>query len=334
MAETQILMDIGEFGFHRRIREILGIPSADVMVGIGDDAAIVTPKARPLVVTQDAMVEEIHFQAEWTSAADLAYKALISNLSDLAAKAAEPAYAVIAMGLRQDTPVCWLDEFYQTLARLRKVWGIEIIGGDTVRSPILFVSIAALGYQIPCQPVRLDGAQVGDRILITGTLGDAAAGLEIVQQNVHPLDDSDSTFLVQRLLHPTPRLREMRAVLNYAIPSSMTDISDGLARDLPKLCASSRVGARIDSTRLPRSDALNRFSPSSAAFAWRGGEDYELLFTLPPACTKRLLEEWKTEDGSITDIGEIVPASDGIQVQGLTREETGGFDHFRDLENP
>jgi len=126
----------------------------------------------------------------------------------------------------------------------------------------------------------------------------------------------------------------MRAILNHTLPSSMTDISDGLARDLPKLCAASGVGARIDSKRLPRSNALSRFSPHAAAIAWRGGEDYELLFTLHPDCMKRLWDNWNPEDGSITEIGEIVPASDGIQVQGLTGEETGGFDHFRESDKP
>ncbi|MBN2328123.1 MAG: thiamine-phosphate kinase [Candidatus Omnitrophica bacterium] len=325
--KKQTIQDIGEFGLHRRIQEILGPPSQEVLVGIGDDAAVLAPQTSPLVITKDAMVEGIHFQREWTSASDLAYKAIASNISDLAAKGATPAYGLIAIGLPKDALVSWIEEFYQTMADLREVWGLEIIGGDTVRSPQIWASITAIGRQITATPVRIDSAREGDLILTTGTLGDAAAGLELVQKGSQESSNPDESFLIQRFLRPTPRLAEAMLLLKQVQPSAMTDISDGLARDLPKVCRASGVSAQVDVRRLPASDALKRF-PDSCRYAWQGGEDYELLFTLPPEQAKFLLNNWPSTNCPLTPIGEITPASQSMRLQNWEGPPLEGFDHF------
>ena len=292
MKNNPDLSQLGEFGLHRRIQEILGPSSQEVLVGIGDDCAVVQPRTTPMILTKDAMVENVHFKTAWTSPQDLAYKALASNVSDLAAKAAQPAFALIALGLPSETSVRWIEEFYQTLADLQNEWGIEIIGGDTVRSPHIFVSITAIGYQTTQHPIRTNSACVGDKILVTGTLGDAAAGLEIIQSPHDVLDKTDRETLIARFLRPTPRLMEVQETLKNAVPSSMTDVSDGLGRDLPKICKASSVGAEIDADRLPQSNALRNASTNSKIYAWKGGEDYEILFTLAPDRTERLLDRW------------------------------------------
>ncbi|MGC9328014.1 MAG: thiamine-phosphate kinase [Candidatus Hinthialibacter sp.] len=328
MSNHPTIQDMGEFGMHRRIQEILGPPSDEVLVGMGDDAAVLKPQSSPLVITKDAMVEGIHFQREWTSASDLAYKAAASNISDLAAKGAAPAYGLIAIGLPKDVLVSWIEEFYQTLADLREVWGLEIIGGDTVRSPQIWVSITAIGRQIPPAPVRINAAREGDWILTTGTLGDAAAGLELVQQGKKATARPDESFLIERFLRPAPRLEEAMFLLKQVQPSAMTDISDGLARDLPKVCRASGVSAKIDAARLPASDALKRYTTPSQQYAWQGGEDYELLVTLPPEQANFLLNNWPFKSCPLTHIGEITPAGQNIQLQNWEGPPSRGFDHF------
>jgi thiamine-monophosphate kinase len=329
MEKERILKELGEFGLHHRIQDILGAPSAEVIVGIGDDAAVFQPRNQPIVITKDAMVEDIHFRLQWTTAADLAFKALASNISDLACKGARPAYGLIAIGLPGETTVAWIEEFYQTLAELRERWGLEIIGGDTVRSPKILVSITAIGYQIPKEPIRIGTARPGDWILATGWLGDAAAGLDLLEKGEYNPSDLHQIFLIDRFLRPDPRLKEAHRILELARPSSMTDVSDGLARDLPKICSASSVGARVDADLLPRSEALRAFSAESAAYAWKGGEDYELLFTVSPSQADRLLNAWDNPDCPLTPIGEIISAEEGIRLVNWEGPEAPGYDHFR-----
>lgn len=322
------IAQIGEFGLIQLIREILPPPSAQVLIGIGEDAAVIPPCPVPMVITTDAMVQDVHFCLGWGNAADLAHKALASTISDLAAKAAEPAYSVITLGLPPETPVDWVRALYITLAQRGLDWGVECIGGDTVRSPLIWLSITAWGRQLTPQPMRLDQARPGETILVTGTLGDAAAGLDLFQQGQFPapppLDE-----LQDRFLRPTPRIAAMRAILRHATPSSMTDISDGLARDLPKLCHASGVGARLTATRWPVRPALRQFAPDTACqYAWRGGEDYELLFTLPSAQAQTLLAQWDPAQCPLTAIGEIRPAAEGILIEDNPNLDIQGFDHF------
>jgi len=332
MSNEPRVCDIGEFGLLGRIREILGYHSQEILIGIGDDAAVIQPRTQPVVLSTDAMVEGIHFRKSWTSASDLAYKAMASNLSDLAAKCAEPAYSLITLGLPGATPISWVEEFYNALVGMKDEWGIEVVGGDTVRSETLVVSITVWGYQTTSSPVSQRTARPGDRILVTGTLGDAAAGLELLEGGVVPaVQDSDRHFLIYRFLKPTPRVREAMAIARTALPTAMTDISDGAARDVPKLCEASRVGAVLYGDRFPCSAALREFAAGrAAAYAWKGGEDYELLFTLPPDKADFLLSGWNIPECPLTVIGEIVEKSRGVKIEHWDGEPETGFDHFRD----
>lgn len=326
-SRSATIANLGEFGTLRRIWEIVGAPRGSVLVGLGDDAAIVEAPSRPVVLTVDAMQEGVHFLREWCGARDLAHKILASNLSDLAAKCASPRYALITLGLPGETPISWVEELYSELAILTKQWELDIVGGDLVKSDAISISLTAWGELVASTPIRIDTARPGDSLFVTGSLGDAASGLEILRNRLEPADDHHS-WLIQRMLRPTPRVREALALAKLCTPTAMTDISDGLARDLRKLCAASCVGATIEATQLPCSDALCAFAQSDALrFAWNGGEDYELLFTLPRDEEERLLAEWDDRLAPITRIGRIVEG-ESICWQDGTCVEEGGFDHF------
>lgn len=329
MPDPQTVGEIGEFGLLRLIRDWLPAPGKGVLIGLGDDAAIVSPQARPSVVTTDAMVEGSHFLRDWASAADVAHKLLAANLSDLAAKAAEPGYGVISLGLPPSTPVEWVRGFYERLAELGPRWQIDLIGGDLVKSEAIFISMTVWGQLLTDQPITNDGARPGDRILVTGTLGDSAAGLALSLTPSTEAGPESRAFLRDRFLRPTPRLESARLIAQHVTPSSMTDLSDGLARDLPKICAASRVGAQIDTSQLPCSPALLDYAKDeSFRMAWKGGEDFELLLTLSPAETERLQAVWRFDDLALTQIGEITQ-DQGIRW--MDRDETPplGFDHYR-----
>lgn len=325
----QTVADIGEFGLIQRIQSILTNPNDDVVVGLGDDAATVQPAYKPMIVSTDAMVEDVHFRLDWTTAKDLAHKALASSISDLAAKAAEPAHATITFGIPGHTPVSWMEEFYQSLAEKSKDWRIQIIGGDTVSSEKLWISLTVWGYQTTEKPIKISTAQIGDVILVTGFLGDAAGGLKLLMDGSEIESDSQR-YLINRFSCPTPRIDEALAITKSVTPTTMTDISDGISRDLKKLCEASNVGASIDVKQLPISNELQQVHETYAVkTAWQGGEDYELLFTLSPQDAELLLKQWDQSICPITIIGEITDAKHGMQIEGLDLSDIQGFDHYQ-----
>lgn len=326
---NQTVADIGEFGLIQIIQSILPKPSQDVLVGLGDDTATFQPKTQPIIVSTDAMVEDIHFRLDWTNAGDLAHKALASSLSDLAAKAAKPAYAVITVGVPGHTSVEFMEAFYHSLAKQSQQWHTQIIGGDTVSSEKLWISITVWGYQTTLHPLKITNAQVKDKILVTGFLGDAAGGLNLLMDSKN-CDSEHHQYLINRLSCPTPRIDKALAIARIITPSTMTDISDGISRDLKKICEASQTGAMIDAAQLPISPALNGVMKEDAAkTAWKGGEDYELLLTANPVDAEKLLQQWDQSLCPLTIIGAITDGKNGIQVEGLDPSNIQGFDHYK-----
>jgi thiamine-monophosphate kinase len=326
---NQTVADIGEFGFIQRIQSILGKPNDDVLVGLGDDTATFIPQKRPMIVSTDAMVEDVHFRLDWTNAKDLAHKALASSLSDLAAKAAEPAYAVITLGLPGHTKVSWMEEFYHSLAEKTKQWHTQIIGGDTVSSQKLWISLTVWGYQTTQHPIEIRNAQLGDKIIVTGYLGDAAGGLKLLLDG-HNVESEYQHYLINRFSCPAPRIDEALSITKYITPTTMTDISDGISRDLKKVCDASQVGARLDATKFPISNQLNEvFNTEAINTAWQGGEDYELLLTVSPHDADELMEQWDQSLCPLTITGKITESAKGIQVEGLALTNIQGFDHYK-----
>jgi len=281
---------------------------AEVLQGIGDDAAVChVPAGYQLVISVDTLVEDVHFIAG-TNPEDIAYKALAVNLSDMAAMGASPAWMTLAL----TTPTgneSWLQRFSMGLRSLAQHHNVALIGGDTTRGH-LTISIQIMGLIPAQQALTRAGAKVGDQIYVTGTLGDAGLGLAIAQQRQRISDTKASQYLVNRLHRPTPRVEIGNALRTIA--HSAIDISDGLAADLQHILTASGVGATIQADKLPLSSALkNHCSPQSARHtALTAGDDYELCFTVPLAHTEKLQQALKGQPYTL--IGEIT-ASHSLQ---------------------
>jgi thiamine-monophosphate kinase len=314
---------LGEFDL---INRFFRRPSrrGDVLLGIGDDAALLAPPAgRALVAATDTLVEGRHF-LPGTCGRSVGHQALAVNLSDLAAMGADPAWALLSLSMpevRED----WLEDFALGFRALADAQGVELVGGDTVRGPLV-VTVAVLGFVEPALALRRSGARAGDVLYVSGSPGEAAAGLDMLRCGASM--DSDDP-LVNRYLYAQPRLELGRALRGRA--SAAMDVSDGLLGDLGKLCAAGGVGATLDLDALPVSDRLLAACGREAAerLVLLGGDDYELLFALPSADADRAEAELG-RDYPITRIGQI-EAGSGVLCErgGLVVEVSGGgYDHF------
>jgi thiamine-monophosphate kinase len=268
----------GEFDLIARYFSGRGPRRPDVVLGIGDDAALLdVPAGNELVLSVDTLVAGVHFPVH-TAPRAIGYKALAVNLSDLAAMGATPAWFTLALTLPQaDAP--WLEQFCEGLFALADAHGIQLVGGDTTRGP-LSITIQAHGLVPMGCAIRRSGARVGDRIYVTGTLGDAALGLISLTADCD-LDVAAHAALVRRLEYPQPCIATGIALRDIA--SAAIDVSDGLAADLGHILMASGVGASIELARIPTVPAVARHIARSgdAGFALTGGDDYELCFTVP-----------------------------------------------------
>ncbi len=295
---------------------------AGVEVGVGDDGAIVRlPPGRELVVVVDTLVAGVHFPAEMTPP-DVGYRALAVNLSDVAAMGAEPAWMTLALTLPAPD-ADWLEGFAAGLWDLAERHGVALIGGDTTRGP-LTVSVQVLGHLPAGTRLLRGGARAGDRVFVSGTPGDAAAGL-----GLRTPDTDAERRLRTRFLRPEPRLGLGLALAGRASAAiAAIDVSDGLLADLAHICEASGVGAVIEEERLPLSAALLEVAgrERAAELALTGGDDYELCFTLPPEVEADDL----SADVPVTAIG-VVTAEPGIRLRRHGRDvplPAGGYRHF------
>jgi thiamine-monophosphate kinase len=316
-----------EFSLIDRIRERTAQGRDDVRLGIGDDAAIVAvPAGQELAVAIDTMVEGVHFPLD-TRAADIGWKSLAVNLSDLAAMGATPAWALLAMTLPKGDPD-FIDDFAIGFAQLAQSYRLALVGGDTTRGT-LTISVAVHGFVPPGKALTRGGAKPGDAIFVTGTLGDAAAGLQLLRR--HGDSDARSLFLIERLNRPTPRVAAGLALRGHA--TACIDVSDGLLADLGHICAASGVGAEIDASLLPRSSALLDLFDDTTSwdFALSGGDDYELCFTVPAQHIAVVQADFARLGCGATKIGRIVEG-EGVSVRHADGKPLElahrGWDHF------
>ena len=316
-----------EFDLIARIRARVAARD-DVILGIGDDAAIVAPPPhRHLVVAMDTLNAGVHFPAE-TAAADIGWKALAVNLSDLAAMGATPAWCTLSLSLPQ-SDAAWIDAFLDGFLSLAARHEVALIGGDTTRGP-LSVCVTAHGLLESRGALRRDAARIGDDVWVTGTLGDAAAALRQWRAG-----DAVDAALRARLDRPTPRIAAGRALTGIA--HACIDVSDGLLADLGHVCAMSRVGATIDIDALPASEALRAACDRDTLRALQaaGGDDYELCFTAPKTARLDVQAAMDACDVAATRIGRIV-AADAARIvvtdaAGAAWTPSGrGYDHFVD----
>ena len=319
--------ELSESALIERYFRAAGAPRSDVVLGIGDDAAVVTvPAGSELVVTTDTLVAGVHFPAG-TPAAAIGHRALAVNLSDLAATGARPAWALLALTLPEALPA-WLEEFAAGFAALAREHRVALIGGDTTRGP-LCISVQLLGLVPVGEALRRSGAHAGDALLVSGTPGDAAAGLALEQGRLSA-PDAARAYLRERFLLPSPRVALGERLRGYA--SACIDVSDGLLGDAGKLAAASTLAAQIELERLPLSDALRSVLPDEGAaeLALCGGDDYELCFAVPEARLAALLMELPPERWNYTRIGTL-SAGSGTRVQrgGTVMEFShSGYQHF------
>lgn len=260
-------------------REQAEDPAAGVVLGIGDDCALLQiPAGKQLAVSVDTLVADVHFPAD-AEPEFIAERALRTNLSDLAAMGAEPLWFTLALTLPQADEE-WLRSFSRGLFRCAREFGIALVGGDTT-SGGLSITIQVMGSLEPYQAMRRDGANVGDFVLVTHFLGDGAAALASLQNKI-TFSDEDSDYLLERFYRPKPRLSESKMIRELA--SAALDISDGLVADLSHICNASDLGAIIDVENLPLSPAVLSLNNAEQAYEWAlsGGDDYELCFTVSP----------------------------------------------------
>jgi len=337
MAERQSrVRDIGEFELIARlvsalppeVREAEGIG-----LGIGDDAATWTPApGTSVVVTTDALIEQVHFRLDWTDWASLGHKLLAVNVSDIAAMGAEPRLATVVLGLTGQEAVDDLEALYRGMGALAAAHGVVIAGGDVVRTPHdVTLSVTLLGEVPKDRAMTRAGSRPGDLVVVSGTLGASAAGLALLQRGLDP--GGTGPLLIGAHLRPNPRVALGRLLFGHGATAAM-DLSDGLLGDLPKIMEASNVSARIDIERVPVLPAVRALFPDEAdRFALRGGEDYELLLTVPESGFHRLREAGANVGATLTSIGHIVAAY-GKPVLTLAKHgapvdpEPGAFDHF------
>lgn len=322
------MMASGEFGLIRKYF----LPPAykkDVVLGVGDDCAVVSvPEGRQLAVTTDTLTADVHFPAD-TSPADIAWKAVAVNLSDLAAMGAEPAWMTLALALpEQDDD--WLRSFSDSFRNAAEQYNVQLIGGDTTRGP-LTITLQAMGLVDPDRCMRRDAARPGDAIYVSGTLGDAAAGLKIRRQQ-QPASEIHG-WLVNRLNRPEPRVELGLQASEFC--RCGIDISDGLAADLGHILEASRCGATVNIDRVPLSRQLVEYSVSRDEVDWdrvlAGGDDYELCLVLAPEYEDRLMRIASQIALPLTRVGTIEQGSGlGFVDDAGARylPDSSGYEHF------
>ena len=305
--------------------------SYDGAFGLTDDAAVLdVADARNIVVTTDMLVSGVHFLDD-TPAASIAAKALRSNLSDLAAMAAEPFAYTLSLALPQHPGDDWLDGFSQALGVEQQMFSIALIGGDTVStSGPLSMCITAFGRVEPGRELRRSGAKPGDLVFVSGDIGASAMGLRVLRGEVEGLSEAEAEILVQRHYRPQPRIDLARGLGGLA--HSAIDISDGLVQDLGHICRHSGLGARIEIKRIPITDTVMKASGGNMVDVLGGGEDYELLFTAPAANRIVVEEAANKANVDVTVIGEM-HESEGIKLidadgDEISADGISGFRHF------
>lgn len=321
------------------LRRIVADDDPRMLVAPGDDAAVVEPGPGSLVLTADLLVEGVHFRRETISARDLGYKAVAVNVSDVAAMGASPRYALVSLACPADLAPAWLVELHGGIRDAAAEYALHVAGGDVTRADAAVVSVALTGEAPRGRAITRAGARPGDVVAVTGELGAAAGGLLLTESAPHEAAAVAGTEWARDLLRafsrPHARVGE-GAALAAAGASAMIDVSDGLALDLTRLCAASGVGARVRLDALPVAAGLRPLAAvlhaDPLALALGGGEDYELLVTLPAAAVSTAAAVLHESFGTpLTVVGEVTERSGVVALDAAGAErplEPSGWDHL------
>lgn len=317
------LTDLGEFGLIRRLTEKIELKNDSSILGVGDDAAVLNYTDKRIVVTTDLLTEGIHFNLMYTPLKHLGYKAVVVNLSDVYAMNATPKQITVSIAISSKFSLEAIDELYSGIHLACEKYGVDLVGGDTTTSLTgLTISITAIGEAAEDELVYRSGAKVNDLVCVTGDLGGAYMGLQLLEREneVYKVNPNQQPqlegygYILERQLKPEAR-RDIREILQTLKikPTSMIDISDGLSSEVLHICKASNVGCNIYEDKIPldrqTKDFAGELNINPLVAALNGGEDYELLFTVP-------LENYNTikKEFDITVIGHITEAKEGANL--------------------
>lgn len=315
-----LVKDIGELDLIERIRRLIENKqerAADVIVSLGDDAAVVTSEGNSyIVLTTDSLIEDVHFTLKTSTGYALGYKSMSIGVSDIAAMAALPKYALVSLGLKPQTEVKLVEDFYYGLIDAASQNGLKILGGDITSALSFTVTLTVVGFVEPPFLRKRCEAQLGDVIMVTGYLGASSAGLALLQDRSLKRKVKEADLLIKAHQFPTPRVNEARVASRWGA-HAMEDISDGLASELLHICQESRVGAEIKLDLLPLAKGVEKVAKLTEKkitdFVLYGGEDYELVFTASRADASRIKTEIESKTSTaVSIIGEILPADERI----------------------
>ena len=330
-TERTEISSLGEFGLIEHLTRNIELQNASSLLGVGDDAAVIDHFGKQTVITTDLLVEGVHFDLAYTPLRHLGYKSVIVNISDIYAMNATPTQIVIGLGFSNRFSVEALDEFYEGVYAACAAYGVDLVGGDTTSSQKGFIiSVTAIGEVAPDKFVKRNTAQKGDLLCVSGDLGAAYIGLLFLEREkkifmespgVQP-DLEGETYVIGRLLKPEARkdIVEFFAASDI-VPTSMMDISDGLSSEILHICKDSQLGCVLYEEKIPVAEEMKKaafkFEIDPTACALSGGEDYELLFTIPPSQYEKLVL-----NEQISVIGYMTEAEEGASI--LTK---GGSKH-------
>jgi thiamine-monophosphate kinase len=340
-ASGMQISQLGEFGLIQRIKGTLPTPPAEVVVGIGDDVAVLrTSGSEYLLATCDAQVEDVHFSRSTITPYQLGRRIAAINVSDIAAMAGAPLWALVSLALPRELETAFVDSLYEGMHEQLQLAGAVIVGGNLSRiDKNIVIDLCLLGKVAPENLLLRSGAHVGDLILATGWLGDSKAGLELIRRPELIVSENIRRQVEQRHLAPQPRLREGQELGASRLVHAMVDVSDGLHGDIGHICRASQVGAEIWLGRLPISSACKEVAHAVgedvSGWALGGGEDYELLFTVSPESSAEIQGIVKERTGTCCHVvGKIIDQREGIQVclddgrKISLAEGSTGWDHF------
>jgi thiamine-monophosphate kinase len=332
-------MDLTEDELVAAISRLLAGEVRDVVVGLGDDAAVLQSGGGQLVLTTDMLVEGVHFELPTISARDLGAKSITVNVSDVAAMGGSPRSALVSIALSPDVDAAWVMELYGGMRDACGEYAVALVGGDTNRGDVVTVAVTIVGQVAPGRAVTRSGARAGDSIVVTGSLGAAAGGLTLSRASATvtqaALSQPWGRALLDALARPFARVGEGQTLARSGA-HAMIDVSDGLAKDLARLCAASGVGARVELEAVPIAQALRdgatALDVDALDIALGGGEDYELLATLDPSDASAAGRALRERFGvTLATIGTIIDGEGvfGVDANGReTRIEPEGWDHF------
>ncbi len=321
------IAEYGEFGLIEHLTENIGLCQPSSLLGVGDDAAVISHEGKDTLVTTDIMLEGIHFDLSYTPLKHLGYKAAVSNFSDIYAMNGRPTQLLVSIGISKRFAVEDIDEIYKGIYAACDFYKVDLVGGDTSSSLTgLTISITCIGEVEKGKAVRRNGAKNHDLICVSGNLGAAYMGLQLLEREKQVFngekdfepDFGGHEYLLERQLRPEARKDIVEALDKKGIvPTSMMDVSDGLSSDILHICKQSDCGCRLFEDKLPidyqTASMAEEMNMNLSTVALNGGEDYELLFTVPLAYHERI-DEWK----DVRIIGYICPKDEGRRL--ITRD--------------